>query len=116
MLKNMTKIAVSRSVVQFILAAIMTSTFGSKLVTLLAEVAGIDVTDPAVQAWIVNVSSAFLLGVVVYAVNKLGKRFAWVNQIFSLGMAKTGPAYVPNAEEAVVLKANNGAADTVRAA
>lgn len=115
MIRNMTGIAIVRSIVQFTLAALMTSAFGKRLVTLLAEVVGIDVANPEIQSWIINVSSLFLLGVVVGLVNKFGVSFAWINKVISLGLSRTGPAYVPNDADAVVSVANPVGEDTVKA-
>lgn len=111
MIRNMTGIAIVRTIVQYALAAVMTSTFGATAVTFLTESVGLEIDTE----WIVNATSVFLLGVVVGLVNKFGKNFAWINKVISLGLSRTGPAYVPNDADAVVSVANPVGADTVKA-
>jgi hypothetical protein len=109
MIRNMTGIAIVRTIVQYGLAAVMTSTFGAKAVTFLTESLGMELDTE----WIVNVTSVFLLGVVVGLVNKFGQNFAWINKVISLGLSRTGPAYVPNDVDAVVSVANPVGVDMV---
>ena len=104
--------AVVRTFVQWGLAKIMASAFGVGVVTFLAEELGFTITEDQ-RAWIVNGTTALLMGGVVFLVNKFGKRFAIINKIVSLGLSRTGPAYVPNAADAVVSTAKEGETDTV---
>jgi hypothetical protein len=113
MVRNMTGIAIVRTIVQGVLARLLATAFGVSAVTFLAETFGIDVSNPDTQAWIVEGTSVFLLGVVVGLVNKYGKNFAWINKVVSLGLSRTGPAYVPNDVDAVVSVANPVGVDTV---
>lgn len=112
---NMSGVAVARTAVQYVLAKLLSSAFGVTAVTALAEVAGVDVNDPTVKEWIVNTTALFILGIVVWVINKFGKNFSWINSVISLGMSRTGPAYVPNNADAVVSTANPNGADTIKA-
>lgn len=113
MVKNMTGVAIARTAVQYVLAKVLASAFGVTLVTALVEVVGVDVNNETVKEWIVNTTALFLLGIVVWVVNKVGKNFSWINSIISLGLSRTGPAYVPNDADAVVSVANPNGKDTV---
>lgn len=106
----MTGIAVVRSGVQWLIGLAVTSTVGSGIVTFLSEQLGIELDT----AWLVNTVSLFIFGIVVWLVNKFGKNFDWINRIISLGLSKTGPAYVPAGADAVLSTANPVGADTVR--
>lgn len=106
----MTGTAIVRTLVQWGLAKIMASTFGVALVTFLVEEIGW-VPDPAVIAN--TVTGVLMLGV-VWAANTLGKKYAIVNKIISIGLSRTAPAYVPNSADAVAVTANPAGSDTVR--
>ena len=107
----MTGTAIVRTLVQWGIAKILASSFGVALVTFLVTEFGYT-PDPAVIA---NAVTGVLMLVVVYLVNTLGKKYAWINKLVSIGLSRTGPGYVPNSADAVVVKANPVGADTVTA-
>jgi hypothetical protein len=63
---------------------------------------------------ITNAVTLFLIGLVVFIVNTFGPKFAWINKIVSLGLSRTGPAYVPNEADAVVSVANKTDVDVIK--
>lgn len=113
MLQNMTLTAVVRTFVQWGIAKALSSAFGVAVITFLATEVGITVGEEQ-KAWIANIATGLLMGIVVTLVNQFGKHFAWINQFISLGLSRTGPGYVPNNADAVVVVANSGGADEVR--
>lgn len=104
----MTGTAIVRTLVQWLIARFMASAFGASLVTFFVEEIGYT-PDPVAIA---NAATGILMVVVVYAVNTLGKRYSWINKLISLGLSRTGPGYVPNQADAVVVTANPGGTDT----
>lgn len=105
---NMAWTAVVRTLVQGTIGMLLGSSIGQQIVEWL-DGAGL----PLNVDTITNVVTLFLIGLVVLLVNTFGPKFAWINQIISLGMSRTGPAYVPNTADTVVLEANAGSEDTI---
>lgn len=105
---NMAWTAVVRTLVQGTIGMLLSSSVGVSIVTWLTD-AGLTVDE----TWLVNAVTLFLIGLIVLLVNTIGPKFAWVNQIISLGLSRTGPAYVPNDADAVVSQANSTADDTI---
>jgi hypothetical protein len=105
----MTGTAIVRTFVQWGLAKLLASAFGVAAVTFLTEQIGFEINREALT----NGVTALLMAGVIWAVNHYGKRFAWINKIVSLGLSRTGPAYVPNDADAVVSVAVSGGPDTV---
>lgn len=105
---NMAWTAVVRTLVQGVIGMLLTSSVGQSIIT---WVEGLGMTF-SVET-ITNAVTLFLIGLIVLLVNTLGPKFAWVNQIISLGLSRTGPAYVPNDADAVVSKANAHNDDTI---
>jgi hypothetical protein len=67
---------------------------------------GIEITPEflsMVSLAVAGTVSTFILGLVTYLANKLGGRFTIINQILSLGRAKSPAAYVPNGQESVTM-------------
>lgn len=94
------------------------------MMSLIAKVLGSPAVAPIVDWWeslglpydeviVTNIVSLFFVGLVVLAVNWAGPYFAWVNKVISIGMSRTGPAYVPNDADKVELEANASGADTI---
>lgn len=54
----------------------------------------------------------FLSGVVAYAVNKLGSKYAWINLLLSFGRAKSSAVYIPSDQKAVVATETPSGVDT----
>lgn len=105
---NMAWTAVVRTLVQGVIGMLLTSSIGQ---TIISWVEGLGMTV-SVET-ITNAVTLFLIGLIVLLVNTFGPKFAWINQIISLGLSRTGPAYVPNDADAVVSKANSTADDTI---
>lgn len=105
---NMAWTAVVRTLVQGTIGMLLGSSIGQQIVEWLGGL-GMNVNVDTIT----NAVTLFLIGLVVLAVNTFGPKFAWINQIVSLGMSRTGPAYVPNDADAVVSKANAAADDTI---
>lgn len=110
MVKNMALIAVVRTLVQRLIALALTSVVGVAILDFLQD-AGVTLNE----AVIVEAITLFVMGLVVWVVNTLGPKFSWINKIISLGLSRTGPAYVPNDADAVVSVASPTGTDTVRA-
>lgn len=62
--------------------------------------------------FVVTFVMTFGSGVVAYVVNKLGNKYPIVNQIMSLGRAKTGAMFVPNNKESVTATATESGNNT----
>lgn len=105
---NMAWTAVVRTLVQGVIGMLLASSVGQNLVTWLT-----DIGLPFNETWLVNAVTLFLIGLIVLLVNTIGPKFGWINQIISLGLSRTGPAYVPNDADAVVSHANATADDTI---
>ena len=69
---------------------------------------GVEIT-PEDQLKIVLYVVGFVMtvgsGLVAYGINKLGSKYPWVNQIISLGRAKSPAVYIPNNKEEVTATA-----------
>lgn len=107
-MNNMVVIAVVRSLVQRGLEWLAATVIGMRIVNFIISL-GIDVNPDT----LVTPISMFLFGLIVYAVNKLGPHFDWINKIISIGLSRTAPAYVPNDSDAVISVAHARSVDTV---
>lgn len=110
MLQNMTLTAVVRTLVQWVISRALASAFGTAFVMFVTDELGLNLDI----AWVSNTATLLILGIVVALVNRFGKHFAWINQFISLGLSRTGPGYVPNNADAVVIVAKEGEADEMR--
>lgn len=101
--------AVVRTIVQGVIGMLLSSAFGQNIVNAI-EGFGLTLNVEVLT----NAVTIFLIGVIVWLVNTFGPKFAWINKVVSLGLSRTGPAYVFNSADAVVLTANPIGDDTVR--
>lgn len=99
-------IAVIRTVVAGIIGKLLDTAVGMQISEGIASI-GI----PLPLDIITETVSVFFLGLVIFIANWLGPRFAWINKIMSLGLSRTGPAYVPNNADAVTNVAVPGGTD-----
>lgn len=105
-IKSMVWIAVIRTVVAGIIGKLLDSAIGMQIATFLA-----DFGIPLPLDIIIETVSVFFLGLVIFITNWLGPKFAIINKIMSLGLSRTGPAYVPNNADAVTNVAVAGGND-----
>jgi hypothetical protein len=101
--------AVVRTIVQGVIGMFLASNVGVAIVSWVENL-GLTINVETIT----NAITLFLIGLVVFIVNTFGPKFAWINKIVSLGLSRTGPAYVPNEADAVVSVANKEAEDTIK--
>lgn len=82
-------VAIIRSALQLGLSKLLEIAFFRDVFTWLVEEVGIDMTEEAIVSWATGV---IFVGVVAL-VNWAGKRWDWVNKIFSLGTASSPALY-----------------------
>jgi hypothetical protein len=109
-MKSMAWTAVVRTIVQGVIGMVLSSAFGVRIVELITSF-GLAINVEVLT----NAVTLFLIGAIVWLVNTFGPKFAWINKLVSLGLSRTGPAYVPNNADAVVAVANPEGTDTVSA-
>lgn len=105
---NMAWTAVVRTIVQGTIGMLLNSSLGEWIVARLTDF-GLTFNRDV----LVNAVTLFMIGAIVWLVNTFGPKFAWINQLVSLGLSRTGPAYVPNNADAIVSVANKASDDTI---
>lgn len=110
MLKNMTLTAVVRTVMQWGIGKLIALPVGAALIAFVVDELGWNIDE----AFLVNGATALTIAGVVWLANKYGKKYPWINQILSWNLSRTGPGYVPNEADAVIVTANPSGTDTVR--
>lgn len=106
---NMAWTAVVRTIVQGVIGMFLASNVGVAIVNWVENL-GLTINVETIT----NAVTLFLIGLVVFIVNTFGPKFAWINKIVSLGLSRTGPAYVPNEADAVVSVANKTDVDVIK--
>jgi hypothetical protein len=101
--------AVVRTIVQGVIGMFLASNVGVAIVNWVENL-GLTINVETIT----NAVTLFLIGLVVFIVNTFGPKFAWINKIVSLGLSRTGPAYVPNEADAVVSVANKTDVDVIK--
>lgn len=101
--------ALIRSIVGYLLAWLLATPPAAALLGWLTDTAGWRFDVDRATGWL----TVLLYGVVVYVGNKLGSRWGFINQILSLGRAKSAPVYIPNGQESVTATVTPPGAQTM---